>query len=84
MTCHLVALCIDANDPPRLARFWAGVLGWRLTGEPPNDLALVPTDDTGFRLEFQVTREPKTGPNHMHFDLTSRFSRTSSRRWRGR
>ena len=71
MTCHLVALCIDAIDPPRLARFWAGVLGWQMTGDPPNDIALVPSDDTGFRLEFQVTREQKTGPNHMHFDLTS-------------
>jgi len=28
MTCRLFALCIDANDPLRLARFWAGVLGW--------------------------------------------------------
>jgi hypothetical protein len=28
MTCHLVALCFEANDPSRLAGFWAGVLGW--------------------------------------------------------
>ncbi len=28
MTCQLLALCFDANDPLGLARFWAGVLGW--------------------------------------------------------
>ena len=26
LTCDLVALCIAANDPPRVARFWAGLL----------------------------------------------------------
>ena len=32
---------------------------------------LLPSDDTGFRIEFFPTQEPKTGPNQMHFDLTS-------------
>ncbi len=71
MAAHLLALCIDANDPLRLARFWAGLLGW----EPADDshgVALLPSDDTGFRIRFPPTREPKTGPNQMHFDLTSR------------
>ena len=26
MTCELVALCVDANDPAALAWFWGGVL----------------------------------------------------------
>ncbi len=30
MTCDLVAVCIDANDPLRLARFWSGLLGWEI------------------------------------------------------
>jgi hypothetical protein len=30
MASHFVALCFDANDPLRLARFWAGVLCWEL------------------------------------------------------
>ena len=34
-------------------------------------VALLPGDDTGFRIRFLPTREPKTGPNQMHFDLTS-------------
>ena len=28
MTCQLVALCFDANDPHGLARFWAEALRW--------------------------------------------------------
>jgi len=71
MTCHLRALCFDANDLPRLARFWAGVLGWEMADDPPDGMALLPSDDTGFRIEFFPTREQKAGQNQMHLDLTS-------------
>jgi len=67
MTSHLVALCFDANDPPRLARFWAGVLG----REMADDLTLLPSEDTGFRIRFLPTEHEKLGPNQVHFDLTS-------------
>ncbi|MCW2635135.1 MAG: hypothetical protein JWQ99_1502 [Blastococcus sp.] len=70
MTPQLIALSFDANDPVALARFWAGVLGWEM-GSPTNGTAIVPADDTGFRIRFLATDEPKTGPNQMHFDLTS-------------
>ena len=68
MTSNLVALCIDANDPQRLAHFWGGVLSWDAADE---GVGLLPTDDTGFRLRFPSTREQKAGQNRMHFDLTS-------------
>jgi predicted enzyme related to lactoylglutathione lyase len=71
MAARLVALGIDANDPRRLADFWAGVLGWRAAEDPAGGIALVPGDDTGFRLRFLPTQEPKVGQNRMHFDLTS-------------
>jgi hypothetical protein len=32
---------------------------------------LLPSDDTGFRLRLVPSDEPKVGPNHYHFDLTS-------------
>jgi predicted enzyme related to lactoylglutathione lyase len=71
MTCQLAALCFDANDPPLLARFWAGVLSWEVADEPEGGIALLPSDDTGFRFEFFPTEEQKTGPNRLHFHLTS-------------
>ena len=64
----LHALCFDALDPVGLARFWAGVLGWPSTD---GGRTLLPSDDTGFRIRFESTQEPKTRPNQMHFDLTS-------------
>jgi hypothetical protein len=67
---QLLSLCIDANAPARLASFWAGVLGWVMTSDRDGP-ALLPDDDTGFRILFLETAEPKTGPNQMHFDLTS-------------
>jgi predicted enzyme related to lactoylglutathione lyase len=71
MTCQLHALCFDANNPARLAQFWAGVLDWEMVEEPDDGFALLPRDDTGFRIEFFPTREQKVAPNQMHFDLTS-------------
>ena len=71
MTCHLLALCFDAHDPPRLARFWAGVLGWEMADDAEDGITLQPGDDTGFRVRFLPTQEPKAGQNQMHFDLTS-------------
>jgi predicted enzyme related to lactoylglutathione lyase len=71
MTSHLFALCFDAHDPLRLARFWAGVLGWEMADDPDDDVALLPSDDTGFRIRFLPAREQKAGQNQMHLDLTS-------------
>ena len=71
MTSQLCALCIDANDPPGLAGFWSGVLGREMVEDPTEGIALLPGDDTGFRIRFVPTQEQKVGPNQMHFDLTS-------------
>jgi predicted enzyme related to lactoylglutathione lyase len=71
MTLRLVALCVDANDPLRLARFWAEALGWEVAPEAGEEISLVPTDGTRFRLDFMPVPEPKVGPNRLHLDLTS-------------
>jgi predicted enzyme related to lactoylglutathione lyase len=71
MPCHLYALGFDAGDPSALASFWAGVLGWDPVDDDGGGVALVPADDTGFRLRFEPTDQPKVGRNRMHVDLTS-------------
>ncbi len=73
MTSHLHALTWDANDPLGLARFWSGVLGREMTDDPDPDVvaALLPSDDTEFRIEFVSTQEQKSGPNQIHLHLTS-------------
>lgn len=68
---HFHALCLDANDPPRLAAFWAGLLGREPADDPHDGVVVLPGDDSGFRLRFPATRERRAGRNRMHFDLTS-------------
>ncbi len=70
MTSRLVSLCIDANDPIRLARFWSDALGWEID-ETEGEFGLVPTDATRFDILFEPVPEPKTGPNRLHLDLTT-------------
>ena len=71
MTVQLFALSFDANDPLRLARFWSGALGWEMSSDANDGIALLPNDGTGFRFRFLPTQERKTGLNQMHFHLTS-------------
>ena len=71
MPASLVALSVDANDPSGLATFWAGVLGWEMTADSSDGPALLPSDDTAFRIRFLPAQEQKAGPNQTHVDLTS-------------
>jgi predicted enzyme related to lactoylglutathione lyase len=72
MTCQLFAVRFDANRPLLLAEFWSGFLGWEMADDPhDDDVALLPGDDTGFRIRFVAFQEQKIGQNRMHFDLTS-------------
>jgi catechol 2,3-dioxygenase-like lactoylglutathione lyase family enzyme len=67
---RLVSLCFDANDPIRLARFWAEALRWDVD-EADGEVALVPTDGTRFEIIFEPVPEPKVGKNPIHLDLTT-------------
>ncbi|MDX3098084.1 VOC family protein [Streptomyces sp. ME01-24h] len=71
MTSRLLAICFNATRPSDLARFWSGLLGWRVADGPDDDVTLVPPDAAGFRIRFRPGQEPKTGQNRAHFDLTS-------------
>jgi Glyoxalase-like domain len=71
MTCQLLTLCIDANDPLRLARFWSGVLGSEMAGDARDGVALMPSDDTGFVLRFLPAPDKEPGLKLAHLHLTS-------------
>src|SRR6478735_368816 len=71
MTSRLIALAFDANDPLRLARFWAEALHWGIDDDSDDGVVLVPTDGTRFQIEFFAVPEPKVGKNRLHLDLTT-------------
>lgn len=66
----LRAVTFDANDPGRLADFWAGLLGWQRSREGDVE-TVVPDDGTGVLLRFAPSSEPKRGLNQTHLELTS-------------
>jgi predicted enzyme related to lactoylglutathione lyase/catechol 2,3-dioxygenase-like lactoylglutathione lyase family enzyme len=70
MTSRLVSLCLDANDPLRLANFWASALRWKVD-DTDHEIGLVPTDDTTFGILFEPVPEKKVGKNRIHLDLTT-------------
>ena len=71
MSARLVSLRIDADDPRRLADFWAGVLGGTPVDGERGDVRLRTDDDPGFDVRFAPTDRPKVERNLFHFDLTS-------------
>ncbi len=70
---HVVA---DANDPPRLAAFWAAALGWELAEDDPDEQVIWPAGfsypgTTALPLVFVPVPEPKSGKNRVHLDLAT-------------
>src|SRR6266436_2722856 len=46
MPTRLVHVVADALDPPRLARFWAGLLGWEIADETADEVDVWPAGYT--------------------------------------
>lgn len=72
MTLRLSAVAFDAQDPDRLARFWAGLLDRDVLADA--DGLLLPGDDTQVGLRFARARTEKRQPNRVHVHLTSEAS----------
>ena len=71
MASRLDSVCFDANDPLRLARFWAGGLRWDIDDEDHDVIELVPTDGTRFAILFLRAPNEKVGANRTHLELTT-------------
>ena len=74
MTVRIQCVCIDCADPPRLARWWADLLGWRVTTDEDDEVAVEPP--AGSREEgvvpdllFARVPEGKAVKNRLHIDL---------------
>jgi hypothetical protein len=63
---RLAAVCFDAVDPHRLARFWAAALGWTADG-----LRLVPAEPTSVPVVVRAVPHAKAAKNPIHLDLSS-------------
>ena len=80
MPTRLVHLVVDAAEPARLARFWAGALGWEVAAEEPDEVDVWPPgfgypDPSALPLVFVPVPEPKNGKNRLHLDLATESAR---------
>ena len=74
MSLRWQSVCIDAHDGAAQARFWAEVLGWRITFEDADEVVLEPPagspeDGVAPDLLFLTVPEDKTVKNRLHIDL---------------
>jgi hypothetical protein len=64
-----LGLVVDSRDPARLARWWAEVLGYRVTSEKPDVVAIAGADESHPGIAFVPVPEAKAGKNRLHLDL---------------
>jgi predicted enzyme related to lactoylglutathione lyase len=69
MAVSLHHVVIDTHDLPGLARFWCGVLDWRVFSEKPREVVIGPDEFAGTGICFMPVSDPKTVKNRLHFDL---------------
>ena len=65
---------IDSADPPALARWWADLLGWRITVDQPDEVVIEPPEgspEDGISPDILFARVPeaKQIKNRLHIDL---------------
>jgi predicted enzyme related to lactoylglutathione lyase len=62
-------LTIDANDPDRLASFWAELLGTRVDEVSDGGRFVFLAAAHGHSLSFQRVPDAKSGKNRVHLDV---------------
>jgi predicted enzyme related to lactoylglutathione lyase len=70
MAINVLAVSIDGSDIPRVAQFWADVLGQPVDPGATASFASVTTPD-GLRLMFHQVPEGKVVKNRVHLDLAT-------------
>jgi hypothetical protein len=64
-----LGIVVDSHDPARLARWWAEVLGFRVTVDKPDLVAIAGADDSHPAIAFVPVPDEKAGKNRLHLDL---------------
>jgi predicted enzyme related to lactoylglutathione lyase len=62
-------IVVDAEDPARLARWWAEALGYVIVAEEPDEVEIRRSRDELPGLLFLSSRDAKTVKNRLHIDL---------------
>lgn len=62
-------LVVDAEDPARLARWWATALDYQIVYEESDGVEIRRAADQPPGLVFVPVREPRRGKNRLHIDL---------------
>jgi hypothetical protein len=62
-------IVVDAQDPARLARWWAEALGYVIVHEAPDEVEIRRTPDELPGLLFGSAPDVKAGKNRLHIDL---------------
>jgi predicted enzyme related to lactoylglutathione lyase len=71
MPVRLHHVVIDADDLPRLARFWTQALGWTILSERDREIVIGPDDNAPVGICFMPVSDAKTVKNRVHLDLTT-------------
>ena len=74
MSLQWQCVVVDSVDPVPLARWWAELLGWRITFEEPHEVVIEPPEgspEDGVSPDILFVRVPeaKQAKNRLHLDL---------------
>lgn len=74
LSIRIQSVTVDSQEPAKIARFWAEVLGWRITYDEPDEVVLEPPagnreDGVSPDLLFVRVPEAKSVKNRLHLDL---------------
>lgn len=70
MAARFTELIVDAVDPRGLARWWAEVLGWRITDEDDEGVEIADPGGALPTIVFVPVPEAKAGKNRLHIDVS--------------
>ena len=70
MAARFTELIVDAADPEALARWWAEVLGWRLTEADDEGAEIADPGGALPTIVFVPVPEAKAAKNRLHIDVS--------------